>query len=321
MFAREALKSVLAAPIPRWRASGRFVIATAQADGRLRATQASNKAERSGLDYYSGDCMTDQGTQPPAAARFQRILGIEFFCGTARQTIDRMKHGGLLVVPAAPALKDLPDDVNYRDALLNADLAITDSAFMVLIWNFMSRNRVPRVSGLEYLKQLLLEPDVREPGNTLWIMASPKSARINTDWLRSKSILIRPEDIYLAPIYNGEISDEPLLAKMRTHRYKHVIVTVGGGTQERLGLYMKRNLHYLPAIHCIGAAIAFLSGDQVNIPVWADKSGLGWLLRCLSKPSAYVPRYWAARKLVWLMLKYKSELPPLVAEVAEAEAA
>jgi UDP-N-acetyl-D-mannosaminuronic acid transferase (WecB/TagA/CpsF family) len=250
--------------------------------------------------------------QDAGAERFQRILGVDFYCGTARQTIHRMKQGGLLVVPAAPALKDLPGNADYRDALLNADLAITDSAFMVLIWNFMSRNRIPRVSGLEYLKELLLEADVRKPGNTLWIMASPESARTNLAWLRSEGIVIGELDIYLAPLYKGEIKDEVLLQKMSAHRYKHVIVTVGGGTQERLGLYMKRKLDYLPAIHCIGAAIAFLSGDQVNIPVWADRVGLGWLLRCLSRPRAYVPRYWAARKLVWLMIKYKTELPPAV---------
>ncbi len=243
--------------------------------------------------------------------RFQRILGVDFFCGTAHQTIAQMKGGGLLVVPAAPALKDLPTNAAYREALLHADLAITDSAFMVLIWNFISRERVPRVSGLEYLKELLLEPDLREPGNTLWIMASPKSAATNISWLRSQGIDLRDQDIYMAPLYKGEIVDGPLLEKMRVHRYRHVVVTVGGGTQERLGLYLKRNLGYLPAIHCIGAAIAFLSGDQVHIPTWADKTGMGWLLRCLSKPTAYVPRYWAARKLVWLMLRYRSELPPL----------
>jgi UDP-N-acetyl-D-mannosaminuronic acid transferase (WecB/TagA/CpsF family) len=90
-----------------------------------------------------------------------------------------------------------------------------------------------------------------------------------------------------------------------------VIVTIGGGNQERLGLYLKRHLAYRPAIHCIGAAIAFLSGDQVHIPVWADRFYLGWLYRCLSEPKRYVPRYWNARKLLTLMLRYRSELPPL----------
>ncbi len=256
---------------------------------------------------------------PPEHAtteRSQRILGVDFYCGTARETITRMKQGGLLVVPAAPALKDLPYNPDYREALLQADLAITDSAFMVLIWNLISRRRVPRVSGLEYLKELLEEPDVREPGNTLWIMANPKSARMNLEWLRGEGIAVDEQDVYLAPLYKGEIQDEILLRKMAAHRYKHVVVTVGGGTQERLGLYLKRNLSYLPAIHCIGAAIAFLSGDQVHIPTWADQTGLGWLFRCLSAPAAYVPRYWAARKLVWLMLRYRSELPPLEARAA-----
>jgi N-acetylglucosaminyldiphosphoundecaprenol N-acetyl-beta-D-mannosaminyltransferase len=246
-------------------------------------------------------------------AHFQRILGVDFFCGTAKEAVARMAKGGLLVVPAAPALKDLPTSAPYREALLHADLAITDSAFMVLIWNSISRERVPRVSGLEYLKELLHEPEVRESGNTLWIMASPKSAKTNIAWLRRQNIELRDSDIYMAPIYRGELSDEVLLEKMRAHPYRHVIVTVGGGTQERLGLYLKRQLGYMPAIHCIGAAIAFLSGDQVYIPTWADRTGMGWLFRCLSKPTAYVPRYWAARKLAWLMLRYRSELPPLIA--------
>ena len=102
-----------------------------------------------------------------------------------------------------------------------------------------------------------------------------------------------------------------MFARLIGLRPRHVGVRVGGGTQERLGLYLKRNLEYLPAIHCIGAAIAFLSGDQVNIPVFADKFYLGWLFRCVSEPKRYVPRYWEARKLLRLMVRYRSELPPL----------
>jgi UDP-N-acetyl-D-mannosaminuronic acid transferase (WecB/TagA/CpsF family) len=249
-------------------------------------------------------------------AQFQSILGVDFFCGNAHSAIERMRLGGLLVVPAAPALKDLPTNAAYREALLHADLAITDSAFMVLIWNLISRRRVPRVSGLEYLKKLLREPDVREPGNTLWIMASPKSACTNLAWLREQGFAVRDQDVYMAPMYKADLEDPDLVEKMIAHPYRHVIVTIGGGTQERLGLYLKRSLPYLPAIHCIGAAIAFLSGDQIYIPTWADKTGIGWLFRCMSKPGAYLPRYWSARKLLWLMLKYRTQLPPLRPEGA-----
>jgi UDP-N-acetyl-D-mannosaminuronic acid transferase (WecB/TagA/CpsF family) len=241
-----------------------------------------------------------------------RILGIHFFDGSAKDAIAIMRPGGLLVVPAAPALKDLDRDVDYRESLLHADLAITDSAFMVMIWNRLQRERVRRLSGLEYLRELLLEKDVRQPGNTLWIMAGPVSARRNLEWLAQREIVVPEEFIYIAPMYgNGAISDAALLGRLNRLRPQHVIVTVGGGTQERLGLYLKRNLDYLPAIHCIGAAIAFLSGDQVHIPVWADRFYLGWLLRSLSEPRRFIPRYWEARKLFALMRRYRGELPKL----------
>ena len=107
------------------------------------------------------------------------------------------------------------------------------------------------------------------------------------------------------------MEDPALLDRLDLLRPQHVIATIGGGTQERLGLYLKRNLSYLPAIHCIGAAIAFLSGDQVYIPVWADKLYLGWLFRSVAEPRRYIPRYWAARKLFMLMIRYRDDLPAL----------
>jgi len=242
-----------------------------------------------------------------------RILGIDFFDGSAKEAIDIMRtKGGLLVVPAAPALKDLDRSPDYRDALLNADLAITDSAFMVLIWNRLQTIPIKRLSGLEYLRELLLEPDVREPGNTLWIMASPVSAKRNLDWLAGQGIVIPEDNIYMAPMYgNAPIDDPALIERLNRLRPQHVVVTIGGGTQERLGLYLKRNLAYRPAVHCIGAAIAFLSGDQVHIPAWADKFYLGWLFRSVAEPKRYAPRYWEARKLLSLMLRYRDRVPDL----------
>ena len=240
---------------------------------------------------------------------YRRILGLQFFTGNPVQAVQRMHSGGLLVVPAAPALKDLPSNAAYREALLNADLTITDSAFMVLLWNVIQRDNVPRVSGLAYLRELLKQQDLRDPENTLWIMASPSSRTRNLKWLASQGIAATDRHVYIAPIYGDAIHDPTLLEAIRTRSPRHIIVTIGGGTQERLGLYLKRNLDYQPAIHCIGAAIAFLSGDQVRIPMWADSLYLGWLFRCLSEPRRYVTRYWSARKLLPLILRYRDLLP------------
>src|ERR1700754_4203163 len=151
---------------------------------------------------------------PPATATSHRILGIDFFDGSAKTAIDIMRNGGLLVVPAAPALKDLDRNLSYRESLLNADLVLTDSAFMVLIWNRLQSTPIKRISGLEYLRELLLETDVRQPGSTLWIMASPASAKVNLAWLSEQGIVIPEDHIYMAPMYgNGDINDPALLER------------------------------------------------------------------------------------------------------------
>jgi UDP-N-acetyl-D-mannosaminuronic acid transferase (WecB/TagA/CpsF family) len=237
-----------------------------------------------------------------------RILGLEFFVGTAAEAVDCVEQGGLVVVPAAPALKNMPTDADYRESLLGADLRITDSALMVLIWNAISRDSIPRLSGLEYLVELLGRPGLRS-SPPFWVMPSSSSAETNLTWVRGQGIQTPSEFCYIAPQYAYPLQDQDLLTRIDVLRPRHIIVALGGGTQERLGLYLKRNLTYKPAIHCIGAAIGFLSGDQIKIPMWADRLYLGWLLRCASDPKRYVPRYWGARHLYPLMLKYRDQLP------------
>lgn len=238
------------------------------------------------------------------------ILGVRFFVGSAQDAIRQISHhGGLVVVPAAPALKNLAHDEQYRDALLGADFAIADSALMVLLWNLIQHKPIPKLSGLKYLRELIRQPEFRKPGASFWVMPSRSSAERNANWLRSQGVSVVDEDLYLAPVYGANILDAELIEKLEKRRPEHVVLGVGGGTQERLGLYLKNTLDYCPAIHCVGAAIAFLSGDQVRIPMWADALGLGWLWRSASDPRRFVPRYWDARHLVPLMLRFRDRLP------------
>jgi N-acetylglucosaminyldiphosphoundecaprenol N-acetyl-beta-D-mannosaminyltransferase len=241
--------------------------------------------------------------------QFRRILGIRFFNGCAAEAVDQMRRGGLLVAPAAPALKEIPTNPCYREAVLNADVAIADSGFMVLLWNAFRRDRIVRLSGLAYLRELLQRPEVKKKGAMFWIMPGIESADCNTAWLRRQGVDVSPEDIYIAPMYGDRIEDEILLARIRSRQPSHIVVALGGGTQERLGFFLKQNLTSHPAIHCIGAAIGFLSGDQVHIPVWADKVYLGWLFRCISDPKRYISRYWSARMLLPLLLRFREHLP------------
>jgi len=250
---------------------------------------------------------------------YQNILGIRFFTGSAEAAVRIGLQGGLVVVPAAPALVELQTNEFYREAVFNADLAITDSAFMVLLWRFLTGEKIPRVSGLTYLR-LLVEMKALQPRETvLWIMPNAAARDQNLTWLRSQGHDFTNDDCYLAPHYpGGPIVDETLVNLVRQRRPKHIVVCLGGGTQERVGLMLKRSCDFRPGIHCIGAAIGFLSGNQAGIPPWADRYFLGWLCRCLSEPRKFIPRYWKAGKLVPMMIRYRENPPTLQIRGGEA---
>jgi UDP-N-acetyl-D-mannosaminuronic acid transferase (WecB/TagA/CpsF family) len=241
----------------------------------------------------------------------ERILGINFFNGTVDEAVDTMSvNGGLLVVPAAPALVKICDDAEYRLALLASDVAIADSGAMVLFWKIFTGRTVERISGLKYLKCLVERLKSHPSERVLWILPSEAAHEKTIAWLRSVN-LDATSDFYIAPRYGAQVRDEALVAKINTYALRHVIVGIGGGVQEKLGLFLKENLRARPAIHCIGAALAFLTGDQPPIPMWADRFYLGWLLRLLRQPRVFAPRYLSALKLPLLIFRYKADLPPL----------
>ena len=248
---------------------------------------------------------------------YQHILGIRFFAGSAEAAVRIGLQGGLVVVPAAPALVELPVNLSYREALLNADLVITDSGLMVLLWQLLAGKRIPRVSGLKYLR-LLFESKALRPSEVLWIMPNEAARAHTLAWLRSQGLEFTEDDCYLAPNYGGgRIHDAALAGLANKRRPRHIIVCLGGGTQERLGLMLKRACDFPVSIHCIGAAIGFLTGNQVRIPVWADRFFLGWLFRCLSEPRKFVPRYWKAGRLVPMMIRYRENPPTLLTAADE----
>jgi N-acetylglucosaminyldiphosphoundecaprenol N-acetyl-beta-D-mannosaminyltransferase len=241
---------------------------------------------------------------------YRKILGINFFVGRAPEAVRLGLNGGLVVAPAAPALVSLPRDEGYRRAVSSADLALTDSSFMVLVWNFQRRDKIIRISGLEYLVWLLDECKARQRERLFFIMPGQEALDRNTKWLCERGFALEERDSYVAPRYSADkVVDERLVSLLEARRPTQIIVGLGGGIQEKLGLYLRNHLTYTPGIHCIGAAIGFLTGDQVRIPLWADRLYLGWLFRCVHRPLHFIPRYWTARKLLWLLVMNQDRMP------------
>jgi N-acetylglucosaminyldiphosphoundecaprenol N-acetyl-beta-D-mannosaminyltransferase len=244
-------------------------------------------------------------------SKVKKILGVNFFTGDMPALLKVTAGGGLIVVPSAPVLADLSSDLAHCEAVQKSDVAIVDSGLLVLIWLAAKGRKLERISGLKFIRGLLELPAFCVAGETFWVMPSQADMTSNLKWLRANGCAVPDENTYLAPVYpkKGHLEDEELLASIERLKPPFVILNLGGGVQERLGYYLRENLSYKPAIICTGAAIAFLSGQQVAVPGWADKAMLGWLLRCLSSPKKFVPRYWRARRLVAMVLKHGADSP------------
>ena len=244
----------------------------------------------------------------------ERILGITFYTGELEAAIERIvQSGGLLVAPSGPGLATLQRAPEYRQALEGSDLILTDSGLLVLLWNLTHRPLIPKISGYLYFRELIKHPDLRERGSTFWIMPNEKEMRINLAWLNEvQGIPVSEDDCYLAPHYpaEGVVMDEQLQALIEERRPHLVFNNIGGGTQERLGYWLRQHLSYRPGIICTGAAIAFFTGQQANIPGWVDRLHLGWLARIVADPRRYIPRYFDALRLIPLFIHYGRKSPP-----------
>jgi len=240
-----------------------------------------------------------------------KILGVNFHVADLESAIYQLLDGGLLVAPSGPGMSmDLVSSGTYRRALTTADIAITDSGWMVLLWLICTGQRLPRHSGLKMMQALLRTEALWGAGTIFWVMPSQVESERNRRWLNANGILTPETATYLAPMYgDGDIEDPALLSAIEAQRPRLVILCVGGGVQERLGLMLREKLNYRPGIACLGAAIAFFTGGQAKIPSWADKLFLGWAFRIAQDPRRFWKRYWQALRLAPLILRYRDRLP------------
>tara|TARA_B110000503_G_scaffold33018_1_gene53645 strand:- start:1389 stop:2123 length:735 start_codon:yes stop_codon:yes gene_type:complete len=231
---------------------------------------------------------------------------ISFFDLNYNQVIDKLKYGGLLVIPSGPGLSTLEKDKQYSNALENSDIAIFDSSYFCLLLKILKFINVKKFSGYLFLKKLLNDQTQKKKSFYL-IDSSASEKSFNKKYLQSIGILKSKH--YIAPFYNKKsINDNKLLLTLKKYKPKFIIINIGSGIQEPLGLYLKKKLNYNPIIICSGAAISFLTKSQANINDFWDKFYLGWFLRILNNPLVFIPRYFNSFNLFFLVLKSKIKI-------------
>src|SRR5207249_8303652 len=123
-----------------------------------------------------------------------------------QEAVDRArKNGGVVAIPASPALLKLKYDEEYRLALQRADLVLADSELLALLWRLVSGRRLKKISGISYLKCLLADSEVRQKEKLFLIVASNAAKSKAINWLRERGFLIDPGDCnVLEPAAHGQ---------------------------------------------------------------------------------------------------------------------
>lgn len=235
---------------------------------------------------------------------YYNLFNIKFINGDYKKAFDMLNSGGLMVVPSGPGLATIGKDLIYTEAVQNADFAIPDSGYMVLLLRLLKGIKINKLSGYNFLQNFFNESINH---NELFLIdPNDAESKINNEYLNKIGIPIDKSYHYKAPIYKkGKIGDDSLLDKLNSlhTKPKYIMINLGSGVQEPLGYYLKQNLYFNPGIICTGAAIAFFTGSQANISPLVDKLGLGWLWRCIKNPRVFVPRYLSTLRLIILILK------------------
>ena len=223
---------------------------------------------------------------------------IKFYSGSYKEIKKKFDQGGVLVAPAASALTSIKDDQRYHKSLIDSDIAILDSGFFCILLRIFQKNKVIKLSGYLFLSRFLEE--LKKIDKIFLINPSIKEDKINKKYLLKKNI--KNFKTYVAPHYKT-IKDDKLIKKIKLFKPKYIMINIGGGIQEPLGVYLKKELNFKVSILCTGAAIAFLTKEQAPINKIVDRLYLGWLVRLLWSPLKHYKRTFLSIGLIKFFFK------------------
>ncbi len=208
---------------------------------------------------------------------------------------------GLFVFPAGPALATIGQSKNYYKSIKSADLVFFDSGFFVLLLKIFKNVHVSKFSGFKFLA--LFFNYLKKNKNKKIFCIDPNLNFSKSNKAYIKKLGIKKIQNYIAPKFDPiNLSDQKLIKLIKNFNPNYIIINLGGGIQEILGLYLKKNLKQKTTILCTGAAISFFTKDQAPINELIDKYYLGWLIRLIYDPFIFFKKYIIGLKLIPMVI-------------------
>ena len=168
--------------------------------------------------------------------KFINIFGIRFINNGYHQAKELIMNGGLMVVPAAPALVMIKNNQVYYNSLLKSDFAIPDSGYMVLILKLIKKIKIKKLSGVEFLRCFLKDNDFKNK-KLFFVSSSISEQKHNMKYLASLGYRIDKNYFYIAPMYKNNIIDEVLVKNLKDKKPDYIIILPWNIAEEVLNKY------------------------------------------------------------------------------------
>jgi UDP-N-acetyl-D-mannosaminuronic acid transferase (WecB/TagA/CpsF family) len=237
--------------------------------------------------------------------RILKFLNICFFDISYENAIKYLKKkGGYLVIPAASALANIINDKHYSNSLKKSTVAIFDSGLFCLLLLILKLIKVKKFSGYKFLN-FFLNDKRNKKCKILLLEPSVQASKINNLYLKSRKFQFLKH--YICPVYRENIFDKNLIKLINNFKPKFIIINIGGGTQEKLALYIKSIIYSKMIIICSGAALSFFSDNnsKYRITSLIDKIYMGWFIRVLNNPRFFIQRIFKSIKLIKIVFNEK----------------
>lgn len=218
-----------------------------------------------------------------------------------------IKKKGLYLFPSGPGIASILSSKEYYNSLKKADYVFFDSGFFVLLLRFLKNISVEKFSGYKFLNFFFKYLKLNKNKSIFCIDPNINYSNSNKKYL--KKLGVKKIYNYVAPFYNTKnLIDKSLISKINKANPDFIMTNIGGGVQEILGLYLKKNLKKKTTIICTGGAISFFTKDQAPINSFIDQIYLGWFVRLLFNPIIFWKRYFYALKLFPMVLFSKIDV-------------
>lgn len=208
---------------------------------------------------------------------------------------------GYFTFPSAPGLASINKSKNYYLSLQKSDLVFFDSGFFVILLRILKGLKVTKFSGYKFIE--LFSTYLKKNNSKIILSIDPNKHFSKSNKVYLNKLGVKKVISYIAPKYDTQkLNDAQLVKLINQVKPDFILNNIGGGTQEILGFYLKKNIKFKSTIICTGAAISFFTGDQAPINNLIDKLYLGWLMRLIFNPFIFFKRYFIALRLIPLVL-------------------